>query len=63
MKYMHNMNNNIEKYSVMKEDKGSVVLIGAAIIAVIIMLIMSFIPKENEIVTPESQVVEMESEV
>ena len=42
MKHMPNMNDNIDKYSVMKEEKGSLVLIGLAVIAVIIMLIMSF---------------------
>lgn len=41
MKHMPNMNDNIEKYAVMKEEKGSVVLIGIAVIFVIIMLIMS----------------------
>ena len=42
MKNMPNMNDNIDKYSFMKEEKGSVVLIGLAVVAVIIMLIMSF---------------------
>lgn len=42
MKHMPNMNDNIDKYSVMKEEKGSFVLIGLAVVAVIIMLIMSF---------------------
>ena len=42
MKNMPNMNNDIDKYSVLKEEKGSVVLIGLAVVAVIIMLIMSF---------------------
>ena len=42
MKHIPNMNDNIDKYSVMKEEKGSLVLIGLAVIAVIIMLIMSF---------------------
>ena len=42
MKYMPNMNDNIDKYSVVKEEKGSFVLIGLAIVFVIIMLIMSF---------------------
>ena len=42
MKYMPNMNDNIDKYSVMKEEKGSFVLIGLAVAAVIIMVIMSF---------------------
>lgn len=41
MKYSPNMNNNIDKYSVMKEEKGSAVLIGIAVICVVIMLIMS----------------------
>ena len=41
MKHMPNMNDNIDKYAVMKEEKGSFVLIGIAVIFVIIMLIMS----------------------
>ena len=41
MKYMPNMNDNIDKYAVMKEEKGSFVLIGLAVAAVIIMVIMS----------------------
>ena len=41
MKRMQNMNDNIDKYAVMKEEKGSMVLIGIAIVTVIIMLIMS----------------------
>ena len=41
MKYMPNMNDNIDKYAALKEEKSSVVLIGIAIICVIIMLIMS----------------------
>lgn len=41
MKQIPNMNNNIDKYAVMKEEKSSVVLIGIAIVMVIIMLIMS----------------------
>ena len=41
MKRMPNMNDNIDKYAVMKEEKGSVVLIGIAVVIVIIMLIMS----------------------
>lgn len=41
MKYMPNMHDDIEKYAVMKEEKGSVVLIGIAVIFVVIMLIMS----------------------
>ena len=42
MKNMPNMNDDIDKYSVIKEEKGSFVLIGLAVVAVIIMLIMSF---------------------
>lgn len=42
MKRMPNMNDNIDKYSVIKEEKGSVVLIGLAVVAVIVMLLMSF---------------------
>ena len=41
MKYMSNMNDNIDKYAVLKEEKGSVILIGIAVVFVIIMLIMS----------------------
>ena len=41
MKHIPNGNNNIDKYSVMKEEKSSFVLIGIAVIMVIIMLIMS----------------------
>ena len=41
MKRMPNMNNNIDKYTAMKEEKSSFVLIGIAVIMVIIMLIMS----------------------
>lgn len=41
MKRMPNMNDNIDKYAVMKEEKGSFVLIGIAIVFVVIMLIMS----------------------
>ena len=41
MKRMPNMNDNIDKYAVMKEEKGSVVLIGIAVVMVIVMLIMS----------------------
>ena len=41
MKRMPNMNDNIDKYSALKEEKSSVVLIGIAVICVIIMLIMS----------------------
>ena len=42
MKNMPNMNDDIDKYSVIKEEKDSFVLIGLAVVAVIIMLIMSF---------------------
>ena len=38
---MPNMNDDIDKYAVIKEEKGSVVLIGIAVVFVIIMLIMS----------------------
>ena len=41
MKRMPNMNNNIDKYTAMKEEKSSMVLIGIAIGCVIIMVIMS----------------------
>ena len=41
MKRMPNMNDNIDKYAVMKEEKSSVVIIGIAVVCVIIMLIMS----------------------
>lgn len=41
MKRMPNMNNNIDKYTAMKEEKSSMVLIGIAIVCVIIMVIMS----------------------
>ena len=41
MKRMPNMNDNIDKYAVMKEEKSSVVIIGIAVICVVIMLIMS----------------------
>lgn len=41
MKRMPNMNDNIDKYTVMKEEKSSVVIIGIAVICVVIMLIMS----------------------
>lgn len=41
MKHMPNMNDNIDKYSALKEEKSSVVLIGIAGVCVIIMLIMS----------------------
>lgn len=42
MKHMPNMNDNIDKYSVMKEEKGSLVLIGIAVLIVLIMWIMSY---------------------
>ena len=35
MKRMPNLNDNIDKYAVMKEEKGSVVLIGIAVVMVI----------------------------
>ena len=41
MKRMPNMDDNIDKYSVMKEEKSSIVLIGIAVVMVVIMLIMS----------------------
>ena len=41
MKRIPNMNDNIDKYSVLKEEKSSVVLIGIAAVCVVIMLIMS----------------------
>ena len=41
MKHMPNMNDNINKYAVIKEEKGSAVLIGVAVVMVVIMLIMS----------------------
>ena len=41
MKHIPNGNNNIDKYSVTKEEKSRFVLIGIAVIMVIIMLIMS----------------------
>lgn len=41
MKHMPNMNDNIDKYTAMKEEKTSVVLIGIAVVTVIIMVIMS----------------------
>ena len=42
MKRMPNMNDNIDKYKVMNNEKGSLVLIALAIFAVVIMLFMSF---------------------
>lgn len=36
------MNNDIDKYSVMKEEKGCVVLIGIAVIMVLIMFVVSY---------------------
>ena len=41
MKNMPNMNDNIDKYAVMKEEKSNVVLTGIAVVCVVIMLIMS----------------------
>ena len=41
MKQMPNMNDNIDKYSVLKEEKSSVILIGIAVVMVIVMLLMS----------------------
>lgn len=41
MKRMPNMYDNIDKYSAVKEEKSSVVLIGIAVVCVIVMVIMS----------------------
>ncbi len=41
MKHIPDRNDDIDKYSVMKEEKGSLSLIVVAIIIVIIMFIMS----------------------
>ena len=41
MKRMPNMNDNIDKYAALKEEKSSLVLIGIAIICIVIMVVMS----------------------
>lgn len=42
MKNMPNMNDNIDKYKAVNDEKGSWVLILLAVIAVVIMFFMSF---------------------